>query len=671
MKKHIVLLLFFLLPSVFSFSQFKADSPIMIGAEILIEPGQNPDNVDLWFKLLKENGFKITRLRMFEDYMKDAEGNWDFSLFDRAFKAGEKYNIKILGNLFPATSFDDIGGFKFPRDEKHWREIQEYIEKTVTHFKDYKSLFGWVPVNEPGLPLPWHQEYTRNKFEEWKAITPLPTTTNGYRHFSFGREKFILHYHPWFMKVVTEEIQKYDKKHAIHLNPAGVLEQAEIYEFSLWREFLTSLGGSAHAGWHFGYFDRNQYAVAMSATSEYLRSGAKELPWFMTEIQGGNNTYSGGTAMCPTSEEIAQWLWTIIGTGSKGGMFWCLNPRKSGVEAGEWAMLDFQNEPSDRFSVAADIARIINKNEKLFSGTKVVDSDINILYVKEAIWVEEKLTRYVNDKNNDARKKGGVIKSALGYFEALSQHGYNPNFGDINDFNFDRKDFKNSIIILSHQVALPSKHWKNLHSYVEKGGTLIVEGMTGYYDENAVCIMNDDFPLKNLFGGDLSEFKFVGNLFDTNISGNQLKAHLWEGFIKPVAGKVISRKGNLITGVSNRYGEGKVIWIPSLISLGTQLTKEYEPLVDLFNQEFKTTERFRFKKNQQGAMMRTLQNGDKIISILVNQNPETLSIELDGFDNYKVSRLLFQNKNGTINKQKTVTIHPEETIVIEWEKRKA
>ncbi|GAB1415433.1 hypothetical protein MASR2M117_08390 [Paludibacter sp.] len=638
----------------------------MFGAEIIIEPGQNPENVDLWFRLLKENGFKITRLRMFEDYMKDAGGNWDFSLFDRAFKAGEKYDIKILGNLFPATSFDDIGGFKFPRDEKHWHEIQKYIEKTVTHFKDYKSLFGWVPVNEPGTPLPLQQEYTKNKFEQWKAVTDLPTTINGYRCFSLDKEKFALYYHPWFMNEVTREIQKYDKEHAIHLNPHGVLGQAEIYEFSLWREFLTSLGGSAHAGWHFDFFPRDRYATAMSATSEFLRSAAKELPWFMTEMQGGNNTYSGGDAMCPTSEDIAQWLWTIIGAGSKGGMFWCMNPRKSGVEAGEWAILDFQNEPTDRFTAAADIARIINKNEKMFSNAKVVDSDINILYVKEAVWVEDKLSRYVNDREHEARRKGGVIKSALGYFEALSQHGYNPNFGDINDFDFDRKNYANSVIILSNQVALPSKHWINLENYVKKGGTLIVEGMTAYYDENAVCIMNDYFPLKNLFGGDLSEFKFVGNLFDTNVAGKPMKAHLWEGFIKPGTGQVISSKDNMPTAIANSFGDGKVIWIPSLISMGAKISNEYEPLLGTMPDKLAKKERFKFRNFYEGALMKTLQSGNRIISVVISQNTETQSIELDGFDNYKLEKILYQNKNGYINKNKTVTINPQETIVIIW-----
>lgn len=668
--KYFFFLLTLILPLSESFSQFKENSPVMIGAEVIIEPGQNPEHVDLWFRLLKENGFTITRIRMFEDYMKDRDGNWDFSLFEQAFEAGDKYGIKILGNLFPATSFDDIGGFKFPRDEKHWNDIKEYIEKTVTHFKDYNSLFGWVPINEPGAPLPWHQEYTKNRFEEWKNSTPLAmATNNGVRHFSFDKEKFVLFYHPWFLKMVTDEIQKYDKEHAIHLNPAEVFLQAEMYEFADWRKFLTSLGGSAHAGWHFSYFTREQFAMAMSANSDFLRSGAKELPWFMTEIQGGNNTYSAGTPLCPTSEEIAQWLWIVIGSGSKGALFWCLNPRGSGVEAGEWAMLDFRNKPSDRFTTAAEVAKIVNENEALFSSTKYVNSNIHVLYVKESMWVEEKWSNYVSDKQNDARQKGAAIKSALGYFEALSQHGYNLNFGDINDFDFCKDSYLGNIIILSHQVAMPSKHWSNLDNFVKKGGTLIVDGLTAFYDENGISLMNDDFPLKNLFGGEVSEFKQVDKLFDLDVFGQQVKAHLWEGMVVPGSGKVISRNNNQATGVVNDYGRGKVVWIPSPLGLGAKISKEYEPLLNVFKETTDDTGTFRFKGFHEGALMKNIETSEGIISVLVNKHSEMQTIELAGFEDYNPQRILFQNNAGEITSRNKITIYPEETIVIEWQKK--
>ena len=97
-----------------------------IGAEVFIEPGQSPEEIDEWFKQLREAGMTVTRIRLFESYMHRADDSWDFSLFDKAFHAAEKYGIKIYGNLFPATVFTDVGGFKFARTEENLQEIADY-----------------------------------------------------------------------------------------------------------------------------------------------------------------------------------------------------------------------------------------------------------------------------------------------------------------------------------------------------------------------------------------------------------------------------------------------------------------------------------------------------------------------------------------------------------------
>lgn len=85
-----------LLTCAFAFTKIHAqktmsDVPIF-GAQIFIEPGQTEADIDTWFRMLKENGMKTTRIRMFESYMHKTDGNWNFNLFDTAFRAAEKYS---------------------------------------------------------------------------------------------------------------------------------------------------------------------------------------------------------------------------------------------------------------------------------------------------------------------------------------------------------------------------------------------------------------------------------------------------------------------------------------------------------------------------------------------------------------------------------------------------
>jgi len=248
----------------------------------------------------------------------------------------------------------------------------------------------------------------------------------------------------------------------------------------------------------------------MSANSEIVRSEAGELPWLMTEIQGGNNTYSALAPLCPTKEEIAQWMWIILGSQGKGGIFWSLNPRSSGIEAGEWAMLDFQDKPSDRLSAASEVIKVIEAKPDLFANAREVESGVNLLYIRQSLWAEKKM-EMPSSPRYEAREEGGVMKSVLGYFETLSELGINCNIKEFGECDFSKSDYTGSTIILAHQISVPSKYAAILESFVSKGGKLMIDGLTGFFDEDLHNTMKTGFPFAQLLGGNISEFKAVDN----------------------------------------------------------------------------------------------------------------------------------------------------------------
>lgn len=663
----IALIIVFISTPLSTKSQVSENDALMFGAEIFIEPGQIDENVEKWFKILNDNNMNLTRIRMFEKYMKDENGNWDFTLFDKAFEYAEKYNIKVYANLFPETSFTDVGGFKFPYDRNHLDRIAEYIRVVVPHFMQFESLYGWVPINEPGGGS-INDPLAREIFKQWKdnqnrlKMNPLKEI----HHFNFDDNQFLLYYNTWYLKWLTEEIRKYDAENPIHVNTHQIFENVAQYDFPAWSEFLTSLGGSAHASWHFGYFPREKYALAMSANSEIILSGARKIPWLMTELQGGNNIYSGYEPLCPTVEEIAQWLWISLATGSKGVIFWCLNPRMSGTEAGEWAMVDFQNKPTKRLAEAGKIAGIINKHEDLFSRAKPINSKINILYNKESLWVEHQMTPSFSNNKYDVRNPGATMKSAISYFEAFSQMGLQPTFKEFQEFYFEKKEYSGQTIVLAHQIALPEKDHDKLRHFVSNGGTLIVEGLTAFYDENAISTMVNEFSLSDLFGGKVSEYFFEKDLFDLELSnGHTLKAHALKGIVNARGGEKILDEQRETIGTINTFGKGKVIWLPSLIGLGARNSNDYKPLLDFLIPFLDISNELHFESYQEGILMKNLKSGKNIISVIINKSKSNREITLKGFHQYKNPRILYTSKIGKINENR-VTINSEETLVILW-----
>ncbi|OJV38427.1 MAG: hypothetical protein BGO33_06410 [Bacteroidia bacterium 43-41] len=640
----------------------------MIGAEVFIEPGQSDENVESWFKILRENKMDVTRIRMFENYMKDANGDWDFTLFDRAFSYAEKYQIKVYANLFPATDFTDVGGFKFPYNEEHLNRIADYIKNVVLHFKQFSSLYGWVPINEPGggsindplaraIYKKWHDDY-----EDSKQSNKL----TAYNHLSFDNEKFLLHYNTWYLKWLSDEIRKYDKEKPIHVNNHQIFTLASQYDFPSWRTFLSSLGGSAHASWHFGFFPRNRYDIAISANSEILRSGAGNIPWMMTELQGGNNIYSGNKPICPTKEEISQWFWITIGSGSKGAIYWCLNPRASGSEAGEWAMVDFQNKPADRLVEAGRIGAVIDKNRQLFAEARPLNSKIHVIYIRESMWVENRLARRASDF--EARQAGAVMKSALSFFEAFSHMGLQPSFEELGEFDFSKSSYKGHTMVLSNQIAIPETYDDKLRYFVRNGGQLIIDGLTGYYDENAICRMMNDFPLEDLFGGNISEFKFTDNLFQLQVDQEKLPSHALKGYIVPVTGKSIGFEGDKTTGLTNQYGRGRVIWIPSLVGLGTRIEDDFESFIRFLRRYVNISEEIHFEPFQNDMLMKTLKNEDTYISIIVNKSDSKQDVKIIAPFELKKPTILFSNCTALMT-DNVLSIESEETVVISWSLR--
>ena len=636
----------------------------LIGGQVIIEPGQTDAEIEHWFKIMHDNGMKVTRIRMFEEYMFDGK-QWDFTLFDKAFKAAEKYDIKVFATLFPSTPNNSIGGFKFPLDDAHERQVVTYIEKTVNHYKNFKCLLGWVLMNEPGVngELP-RTDYTKRKFEAWKKQQTEPSyQSKGYTKLvNFDEERFLVDYTTWYLGWLANEIKKYDSGHEMHVNNHQIYDNVAEYDFPAWRPYLTSLGASAHASWHFRYFKRNQYPMAMFANCSIIRSGAGELPFWITELQGGNNTYSGYQPFCPTAEEITQWMWSSIASGAQGIIFWSLNPRSIGEESGEWALLNFQNQPSDRFEAASKVAQFMNKNQKIFEDIKAFEPDVDVLYIRESLWTERKI-QYgdLTDDTYEGRHKGGVMKSVLAFYEMLLENGVNASIAEINEYDWNKKDYKGKTIILPNQITLPSKHWDHLRQFVKKGGKLIVEGLTSFYDENMLCLFQTGFPLEDVFGGSLQETKCEPGDFIMQFGAEKVNTHLWKGYIYNKKAKVMANEGNKITATRYQFGNGEVVWIPSLIGLGGRRVGDYGPLSNVILKEIQKLSDHRFKKCYPNVYMQSFKSGKNEYSLVINKSGSQKNLELSA----PASKMIYSDKNGRFSRS-MITLHPEECMIIQW-----
>ena len=638
----------------------------LVGAEVFIEPGQSDGYIDSLFATLAHHHMRLTRIRLFENFMRSPNGTWDFSLFDKAYVAAEKHGISIWGNFFPATGFEDVGGFKFPRTREHLDSVADFIKNCVQHFRQYKCHAGWNLLNEIGSAKVPTSPLSLERYQAWLEANAYKPEPGRLRGFGFEEQRFLLSHNTWYLQWLAEQVRRYDPAAHLHVNNHAIFQLVGEYDFPSWRSTLSSFGGSAHASWHFGYFNRNRYSYAVAANSAILHSGAGPKPWLMTELQGGNNTYSGYDAMCPTKEEIIQWLWTVVGSGGKGAIFWSLNPRAGGYEAGEWAMLDFRNQPSDRLKAAGVVAKTIQQHASLFALAKPLKPVVHLLYTRSSLWTEAKLQP--GGGSLEGRRAGAVMKSILGYYETLLEMGIPTAIQAWEEFDFTNADFTGQVMVLAHQLALPEDAAVRLEHFVRNGGALIVDGLTGFYNEHAVAYSLIGNPLRNLLGGGVLEYKVEGEKVPLvlNSNGLQLPGHAWRGYLQALQGKAIAGNRKQVFALQHSLGSGKVVWLPSLVGLGSRMygNRALGVFLNAFFQQMKVSTSVAFAGHYPGLQLHTLKAGEGWITISINKSGLKATPKLLLPAGAK-PQVLFGKSLAV--KPGQITLQPEETLVVYWQ----
>ncbi len=639
-----------------------------IGGQVFIEPGQTAKDIDDWFRILEESGMPVCRIRMFETHMRRPDGTYNFSLYDEAFRAAARHGVKVFATIFPAD--DTVGGFKYPRSEAHLKEIEGFVQALAGHFKAFPALDCWVLQNEPGSGGSYpDNDLSRRVRKEWQASRPASGyRSGGFREANFDYEEFQRYYTTWFLNWYAEQVHAVDPGRPTHVNNHAIFSNFPEYDFPAWRKFLTTLGASAHPSWHFSIFRREQFALAMAANNEIIRSGAGPLPFWLTELQGGNNLYSGGKPICPTREETAQWLWTTLGCGAKGVIFWSLNPRTTIDEPGEWALIDFQRQPSDRLLAARDVIRTLKANEALFANARPLRSGVTLLLAREAFWTDKKQKLPGMKEEYEARAGGAPMKSTLAWYEALMENGIPADLVEMDAFDWEQPSYKGQVAVLAHQIAIPSRDWPRLARFVEKGGRLIVEGATGTFDEHQVCTFLTSFPLADLLGGTVSEFKALGESFDVSLNdGTTLPAHLWRGTVRNTSGTPFASTHGEIFATRHACGQGETLWIPSLIGMGAW-QRDNAPLAALARRETLAaipSLPVLFKRQEKLALLKTLSSGDALITVMINKDKTSKKIPLLVKKGLKPT-ILYADKGGHLSSS-SATLAPEETLVAKWE----
>lgn len=670
-----------------------------IGAQVWIEPGQTREEIENWFKILADHNMPCARLFMMWNYIEMKRGTWDFSLYDIAFDAAKKYGIKIQATLTPNHGPAHYGkefwhlvqGEVILTERKQLGFAETYIKKTVGHYQSHPALEYWWLQNEPGQ-APAKNALAMERFIKWLEekyntidvlnqlwITDFPSFDNIEYHPSwdglpgwyspqpyYDWHNFWRDHLTWYLSWIAEQIRMTDSKHPIHVNPHAVFDILPKYDLPEWRNFLDSLGASIHPSWHFGLLERDQYVLGVAATCQIIRGAIEPKPFWISELQGGNNIFSSRRPLYPSPEDISRWVWTGIGSGAEKILFWCLNSRKAGNEAGEWSMLDYQGNPSERLEEAARIISILEENRNFFRGADTVNSPVTIILSPETMLLQSRLDFY---KDIPGRMATAHMQSSLALYEAVSELGITAKIKLAGDYEWDETGTGPRVVILANMTCLPENLVPKLKSFIQNKNKLIITGLTGYFDEQENNLVQQEFPLRDIVGGTIKEIRLINNIFYYRLNGlnESLPVHMWETEIIKGTGEVEGTSGDRIIALRNRYGGGEVLWIPVMTGLGAFLN-DNRPLGALLKRELieYVGDGASFAEHTPGVIMKVLKNGNESMVILINGKDEDADISIKGLQ-CEEFELLYGNKNWLVESK--IRLQGKGTLVFRYETR--
>jgi beta-galactosidase len=322
--------------------------------------------------------------------------------------------------------------------------------------------------------------------------------------------------------------------------------------------------------------------------------------------------------MSPTREDIAQWVWTGVGAGADRVVFWLLNARAQGSEAGEWSLLDFNGHAGGRFDTASDIARVLERHDSFFGKARPAESPVTIILSLETMTLQERFA----SGDSPARGRDAHVLEALGVYQALSELGLPARLKQIDDFDWRDSSQGPRLVILPHAAALTASQARDVEAFVRGGGTLLVTGLSGFYDEEARFLPSERWPLRTLLGARPKEVHTPTGRAEVAWPrpALALPSQMWLGEIDNDSAEVAARQDGRVTAVRRRAGRGEAVWIPSLVGMGAWLG-DGAPLAGLLEElaaPFAGGVPFRFDGRQTGCLLRVLRNGDSYVTIVTN-----------------------------------------------------
>jgi hypothetical protein len=503
-----------------------------LGAQLWLESDASSETIEELIGRAAESGLDLLRVFLMWPWIEPEPGVWDFRIFDEAFAAAERHRIGIKATLTANSGPWHVGtpsalhSHTLILDPSQRLAVERYVERCAQRYARHPALQQWVIWNEPFNPSLGPGEVPSRTADERRAWAALLEQRYGgdiqalNRRWRTGYVEFTeagfpeeiphplhktiawLSYGPlldeyhhrseWLrsqLAWIADLVRRHDGRTATCINPPSVFRNhaAAGYDFPALATVVDVIGASFHPPWNFGFARPSRHAAVMASATSFLKSipGAERVE--VTETQLGNVYYASPNPTNVTPGEVASYYLAPIFAGAESVTGWSLNTRRQDFEAGDWGLLDDDDQPSDRSRAIARVRKCLLDLEGSIGPWEPVAPRALVLCSADSQAVQMLDARVsspweaavVAGRREDDGVQGTFllaatllaagIPTAPCVLEAISAPVPSPD----------------GLIVVSHLAAYSEEDGRRLLALVDHGSTLLVDGTSGHKTPDA------------------------------------------------------------------------------------------------------------------------------------------------------------------------------------------
>ena len=496
-----------------------------LGTQLWFEQADGREHIEELMSRAAHIGFGQVRIFLMWPWIQpDSRQEWDWQLWDDVFDAAERHSIKVKATLTANSGPWWLGtgsvlhSHTLTLDESWVGPARDYVIQAVRRYAQHPALGQWILWNEPSYPYEHERPQLSRPVGSAHAWASLLQGSyadirelnsrwrTGFADFTevpycedlVHPAQQAAHWHSWKpymddsrlratlleneLSRIAVLVREEDPTTPMCVNPNRTLNNHSSYGLRLDKmsAIVETLGASFHAPWSFADFATvNDHASLVVAGLRLLRHTPGTRSAEVTEVQTGNTFYAGVNPLGVGRAEIAASYLAPLLAGAESVTGWCFNTRRSDFEAGEWGLLDDNDEIGDRAEAVTRSKVALSALDDTIPGWQPTALDCVVILSEKSQEVQFAMSLQT-DTPWSTRPDAAVQGAAIAVVE-LERLGVSACLASLHSETVG----KSKLVIVLHCAAWDQSDVMSLLKAAEQGATVLIDGTSGEFNLDA------------------------------------------------------------------------------------------------------------------------------------------------------------------------------------------